>query len=237
MPLTAVNIEGIGKVVFAQSSRSKQIKLSVNSVGEVRVSYPPHVLPRKAVDFVEKNREWILTQKQKIQKKRENNLPEFPLKTRDHTIHLVEGTKDKFFTQNVKFDVYIYYPPHVSPAEPRFMNFVRRVIGEIYRWEAHHYLPARLSELARQHGFRYNRVTIRNNKSNWGSCSSQNNISLNLQLMKLPEHLCDYVLIHELVHTVEKNHSAAFWRRLNEATGGKAKKLAAEMKNYSTTTF
>lgn len=236
MPLTTVNIEGIGNIIFSQNSRSKRLKLSVDPVGEVRVSYPPHVSLHKVVDFVEENREWITKQKQKIEQK-ENSFPEFPLKTKAHTIHLVEGTNDKFFAKNVKFDVYIYYPSHVLPTDLRFANFVKKVIDEIYRWEAHRYLPARLAELAQQHGFSYNRVTIRNNKSNWGSCSSQNNISLNLQLMKLPEYLCNYVLLHELVHTVEKNHGPAFWRRLNDATEGKAQKLAEEMKKYSTMTF
>jgi predicted metal-dependent hydrolase len=90
----------------------------------------------------------------------------------------------------------------------------------------------RLKEMAAQHGFRYNRAGIRNQKSRWGSCSSKNNISLNIHLLNLPEHLRDYVILHELVHTEHKNHSKRFWTRLDEVVDGKSKVLRKEMKSY-----
>lgn len=80
-------------------------------------------------------------------------------------------------------------------------------------------LNSRLAELAVTHGFKHGRVSIRNQKSRWGSCSAQNNISLNQKLYFLPDHLRDYVLIHELAHTKEKNHSQAFWGILFEIIG------------------
>ncbi|MCL1822052.1 MAG: M48 family metallopeptidase [Prolixibacteraceae bacterium] len=233
MSSTIVNIEGIGEVTFAQSRKSKHLKLSVNTDSKVRISFPPGVSPRKALGFVEKNRDWIAAQQKKHREKQKKALPLFPLKTRFHTIYLECGT-DKFTAKNIKLEIYIYHPCNVLPEDLRTVNFVRKVLDEVYRWEARNYLPERISKLAQLNGFRYNKLTIRNNASNWGSCSSQNNISLNLQLMKLPKHLSDYVILHELVHTLEKNHGPAFWRRLNEATGGDARKLAAEMKKYST---
>ncbi len=72
-------------------------------------------------------------------------------------------------------------------------------------------LVNRLSELAEQHDFQFGKVSIRDQKSRWGSCSSSNNISLNQKLYYLPDHLRDYVLVHELAHTRQKNHSRAFW--------------------------
>jgi predicted metal-dependent hydrolase len=92
-------------------------------------------------------------------------------------------------------------------------------------------LPKRLTELAAQHGFRYGRAGIRNQKSRWGSCSSKNNISLNIHLLNLPGHLRDYVILHELVHTEQKNHSKHFWFRLDEVAGGRARELRKEMKS------
>lgn len=74
----------------------------------------------------------------------------------------------------------------------------------------------RLSELARQHGFSYNRVFVRNQKTRWGSCSAKNNINLNLRLVRLPTHLMDYVILHELMHTRIKNHSSAYWQALEK---------------------
>ncbi len=74
----------------------------------------------------------------------------------------------------------------------------------------------RLAELAVQYGFTYNKVTIRNQKTRWGSCSARNNISLNVKLAQLPQDLMDYVLLHELVHTRIKSHSRSFWAALEE---------------------
>jgi predicted metal-dependent hydrolase len=93
-------------------------------------------------------------------------------------------------------------------------------------------LFARLEELAKQHGFTYRCARIRNQKTRWGSCSSLNNINLNIGLIKLPEHLQDYVILHELVHTVHKNHSKAFWAKLDEVADGKSKQCRQQMRQY-----
>ena len=86
--------------------------------------------------------------------------------------------------------------------------------GSTSKSEIRRSLTSRLNELAREHDFHFNKVSLRDQKSRWGSCSAQNNISLNQKLYFLPDHLRDYVLIHELAHTREKNHSTAFWKIL-----------------------
>jgi len=75
-------------------------------------------------------------------------------------------------------------------------------------------LVTRLAQLAQQHGFVYNRVFVRNQRTRWGSCSRQNNINLNINLVRLPEALRDYTILHELVHTRIKNHGPLFWQEL-----------------------
>ncbi|MBR3387601.1 MAG: DUF45 domain-containing protein [Bacteroidales bacterium] len=75
-------------------------------------------------------------------------------------------------------------------------------------------LPPRLKMLADRYGFRYNRVAIKHNTSNWGSCSSKGNINLNLNLMRVPVPLQDYILLHELTHLRHPDHSAAFHAEL-----------------------
>ena len=90
-------------------------------------------------------------------------------------------------------------------------------------------LTRKLFGLAEQNGFTVNKVSIRNQKTRWGSCSSLNNINLNIKLVKLPEELVDYVLFHELVHTKIKNHSKAFWSELDYYVGD-AKKLDKKLK-------
>ncbi len=87
------------------------------------------------------------------------------------------------------------------------------------RAQARRLLVQRLDELARRHDFAYNRVFVKNQKTLWGSCSAANNINLNANLVRLPDELRDYVILHELVHTRHKNHSKAFWRALDRLVG------------------
>ena len=89
----------------------------------------------------------------------------------------------------------------------------------------------RLEELAEWHGFDYNKVFIRNQRTRWGSCSTSNNINLNIKLVLLPDELIDYVILHELLHTRIKNHSREFWAELDRLVG-RAKKFAKQLKEY-----
>jgi predicted metal-dependent hydrolase len=84
--------------------------------------------------------------------------------------------------------------------------------GEIekLRRQAKAELPGRIAELAVRYGFTYNRVTIKHNATNWGSCSTKGNINLNLSIMRLPRVLQDYVLIHELCHLRHPDHGHGF---------------------------
>ena len=81
---------------------------------------------------------------------------------------------------------------------------------ESLRRQAKAELPSRLAELAARYGFTYNRVSIKHNATNWGSCSSKGNINLNLTIMRLPRVLQDYVLLHELCHLRHQDHGHGF---------------------------
>jgi predicted metal-dependent hydrolase len=78
------------------------------------------------------------------------------------------------------------------------------------------HLIDRLNYLSQAHGFKYNRVFIKNQKTRWGSCSGKNNINLNINLIRLPDELIDYTILHELVHTRIKNHSRRFWDQMDK---------------------
>ena len=106
--------------------------------------------------------------------------------------------------------------------------------GAIDRVAARKFLVDRLDYLAGQYGFAYNRVFIRNQKTRWGSCSTKNNINLNVNLVRLPNELIDYTLLHELVHTQHKNHSPKFWAELDKLVGN-AKHLQKQMRRYKLT--
>jgi len=104
-------------------------------------------------------------------------------------------------------------------------------LPKIDREEARENLEKRLSELAEQHKFQYNRVSIRSQRTRWGSCSSKDNISLNMKLLHLPQQLIDYILLHELVHTRVKNHSKDFWNEL-ETVVPNARTVDEQLREY-----
>jgi predicted metal-dependent hydrolase len=106
----------------------------------------------------------------------------------------------------------------IKALQQKHEPFLRNSL-HINRAAAGAMLIQRLNELAHKYGFTYNRAFIRNQKTRWGSCSSENNIYLNVKLSLLPEELADYVILHELVHTRIKNHSKDFWRELGKYVG------------------
>ena len=104
-------------------------------------------------------------------------------------------------------------------------------LPEIDRKVARKVLCRRIGELAQLHNFVYNRISIRKQKTRWGSCSSKDNINLNMNLLHLPSELMDYVLLHELVHTKVKNHSNDFWNEL-ETVVPNARIIDRKLKDY-----
>ena len=97
--------------------------------------------------------------------------------------------------------------------------------------EAKKILIYRLNFLAEKYHFSVDRVSIRRQKTRWGSCSAANNISLNIKLVLLPAELRDFVIIHELAHTKVKNHGQKFWDKL-EAIIPRSKTLNQQLKLY-----
>ena len=94
-------------------------------------------------------------------------------------------------------------------------------------------LPDRIGRLSRITGLKYNKLTIRASRTKWGSCTGTNNISLSLFLMTLPEHLRDFVIVHELCHTVHHDHSPKFHALVDRLVGGNEKALNRELKAFS----
>ena len=93
-------------------------------------------------------------------------------------------------------------------------------------------LFSRLEYFSKKHRLPYNRAAFRCQKTKWGSCSSRNNISLNINIAFLPVHLQDYILLHELCHIRHKNHGKKFWTELDTYCGGQAKGYAKELKTH-----
>lgn len=230
-----VQIPEIGEIILKKNPRSKRIKLYVKPNCEVIASLPSMATFGSAEKFAKQHTGWIKQQLAKIKA----NLPGYTInseiQTKQHTIKITEGNVVSIKVDPRGDTVTIIIPKGSDIT--LLQEQIRHVITQVYRLEAHMYLPQRIAELANKYGFSYNKLSIRNNKTNWGSCSQANNISLNLNLMKLPSHLIDYIIKHELVHTIVKNHSADFYKELNKVTNNKALALAKEVKQYSLLTY
>lgn len=117
-------------------------------------------------------------------------------------------------------------PPQLLPAEQKAR------IEELRR-AAKADLPGRIARLSEATGLKYEKLSIRASRTKWGSCSGRNHISLSLFLMTLPEHLRDYVIIHELCHTVHHNHSPRFHALVDRLVGGREKALNKELRAFT----
>ncbi len=109
---------------------------------------------------------------------------------------------------------------------------ITREEAKVIRNSARDYIPATIKRLAKEHGFHYTSLRLSSARTRWGSCSGKNGISLSIFIMLLPEHLREFIILHELCHTHHHNHSEAFHALLDSIVGGKEKALNRELKAY-----
>lgn len=233
--MKVIEVENIGQVWIKKNNRSRYIRISVNPFEPVTITVPRRVSISDSISVIKEKEKWILQQLEKISrvyKKPEIFCESSEFATSQHTLVIQKGKVSECKMQRKNSNLVITYPEKSVIENPEVQEFIQRAIADTARVEAKKYLPQRVDRLACLHKFNYNNVFIKNTKSRWGSCSAVNNINLNLHLVLLPEHLSDYVILHELVHTVEKNHGKQFWQTLNQLTGD-AKKLRKELGKYN----
>lgn len=129
----------------------------------------------------------------------------------------------------------VHYP--CAPDGPALSAALMKALVKILRDEARSLLPVKLRFFAERYGFCYNGVTIKHNSSNWGSCSTLGNINLNLNLVRLPEPVCDYVLLHELAHLRHHDHGPEFHDLLERLCSDNLTRLSSFGDPYVTTLF
>jgi predicted metal-dependent hydrolase len=199
----------------------------------VKVTVPGLLPITTAKNFVEEKKGWIsekLDEFSKLSYKR-NAILEYRTKRHELKLTPKETSKVRILFQN-EF-VNVTYPENLKFDDSIVQNAVVDAVEMAFRKEAQEILPPKVNCLAEKYGFEFNTLRIKKITSRWGSCSNKNNINLSIYLMKLPEDLIDYIIIHELTHTIHKNHGPNFWNHLNKLTGD-AKGLAARVKKYRT---
>jgi predicted metal-dependent hydrolase len=184
-------------------SKRKTLSLTINENAELVIRAPLRLSIKKIQDFINEKESWI-NRKQAIIENQIKDVTSnqnkllylgslFPININQ------SATKDLMFTG----EEFI-----ANSIEP---NLLSLSIKKWYKKKFREIAIPRVTYFAEQHNLMVNQVRIKNQKTMWGSCSSKNNINLNYLLLMAPMKVIDYVIIHELVHTIHRNHSIDFW--------------------------
>ncbi len=206
--MSVINDPEFGKIIVRKYPSASSIKVRRAPNGDLRISAPTY-----APNFVIKN--FIKQSKKQLRELIADSTPKITYQNgmaigKSHNLVVIPGEKLNVSTK--KNIITVNLPNNYELNDAEVIDELRPVIIKALRKEAKGYLPRRLDFMARQHNFSYNGVKFSHASSRWGSCRSDGSITLNIALMKLPFELIDYVIAHELSHTMEMNHSSSFWR-------------------------
>ena len=224
----------LGEVWVLRSRQARRISLSVKPDGTIRLSLPYSLSLQEGLRFLDEKVAWVEQVRDRLAVRYPKEIIEMPFSTRLHVLRLLPGDVPAVSARITGGEVRVSYPAALPCADERVQAMIRKGIEVAWRIEANASLPGRTEELARQAGLKYGKISVRNTVSKWGSCSARNDISLSLHLMRLPDHLIDYIILHELCHTAHHNHGPQFHALLDRLTGGRHTELRREMRQYRT---
>ncbi len=233
---TIYSFESVGNVEIRVNHKAKRMTLRVKPNGMPYLVIPKtqQIKTESINTFLATNIDWIKMQKLKYDKVQTVFCANSDFRTYCHKLNIIFSDKYKSAQASIlKDEIRIVFPLATDIKLANSQKFIRTVIEIALRDEANTFLPTLVSDFAKQHKLKYNRVSLKKAKTRWGSCSAKKNINLNLHLMRLPQHLINYVILHELAHTVELNHSKRFWNLLESICANSAA-LDKELSNYNT---
>ena len=220
--------EVLGAITLRHSARATRYSLKIGN-GQIIATMPPDGDERRMLDFIRANRERLAEALRRYPRK--PPLDEgSQLETATFRLHIFRTERNDFYARLTDGVLHIACPRTTRFEEEETQSRLRTLLEGALRHEAKRLLPARTEQLAREHGFTLTGVKINSSRSHWGSCTARKSVNLSLWLMALPWHLIDYVLLHELCHTVEMNHGERFWRLLDQVTDRQAHRLRDELR-------
>ncbi|OJU38282.1 MAG: hypothetical protein BGN96_03425 [Bacteroidales bacterium 45-6] len=220
----------LGHVVIHVNSRAKRI-IARKRDSQIHLTVPAYASEvdiRKALQQMRPK----LSSLASAEKRRIDE--SFTLHTFSFDVSVVRNSLSKIYLNLKDGLLQISVPQTVDIYEEVIQQQLRSLIESGLRHEAKRIFPDYVKRLADLHGFRFSEVKINKSTSRWGSCSSKKSINLSYFCLLLPPHLLDLIVLHELCHTREMNHSSKFWAELDSVTGNRAKALTLELKRFST---
>ena len=219
-----------GEIKIRKNKLARSVKLSVGVDGSLRASIP-YYSPEFAVRrLVNGNRDEI--RKMLATHNAKNSYQDGDLIGKTHTLFLRKFSGEEIKISNEGNQILVQIPQELAFENPLVQSEIRKTVSKILRNQAKAYLPRRISFLAEKYDFNFEKLRFSHTGTRWGSCSSSGTISLNIALMNLPHHLIDYVIIHELCHTRQMNHSSKFWQEVEKYCPN-YKACVKEMKQFS----
>lgn len=219
-----------GEIKIRKNKLARSVKLSVGVDGSLRASIPyysPEFAVRRLVNGSrDEIRKMLTTHNAK------NSYQDGDLIGKTHTLFLRKFSGEEIKISNEGNQILVQIPQELAFENPLVQSEIRKTVSKILRKQAKAYLPRRISFLAEKYGFSFEKLRFSHTDTRWGSCSSSGTISLNIALMNLPHHLIDYVIIHELCHTRQMNHSSKFWQEVEKYCPD-YKKYVQEIKQFS----
>ena len=196
-----------------RSARNRYLRVSVRDTGEVTLSVPSFVSDSGALDFLRSQAEWLM----KTLGKRTPQPSDLSSHLRDEPWISLEGNRARVMVDESRLRTHWVADPRRGEAIIRCFKDSQNRDDELtvaLKEMALQYVPARARQLAERHGISIGRVRIRNQRTLWGSCTGDRNLSINWRVVLLPPELQDHVLLHELAHMTHLNHSRAFYELL-----------------------
>ena len=197
-----------GTITIKRSALARSVRLKIDREGALIVSMPKRTPLYFAKQLINEAREQVRTSLSKTSQQL-TILQHGDVIGKSHRLVLRQG--GTLHGRIIGTFIEITVPLHLQSESPEVQSYIKELALKALRTQAKAYLTRQLQNLAQTHGFKYTTVRFSNAGTRWGSCSSNGTISLNIWLMQLPFELIDYVIIHELCHTRQMNHSPAFW--------------------------
>ena len=231
MPYKEFEVNGIGTVKLYKRKGTRSLRLTVAADGHVRVTMPMWAPYQAGLAFATSRRAWIVAQAQHKTAELQHGAR---IGKTHHLVFQQDLTASAVRTSVRRAEVIVTYSPHQTANDRTVQEAAQAACWRALRSQSLQLLGQRLEQLAAEHNFTYKSLSIKRMKSRWGSCDQHGNIVLNLFLVQLPWEYIDYVILHELTHTVALNHGPDFWEILGSHLPN-ARQLRRSMKVYRPT--